>query len=61
MNPKEELNLLTRIARSSTKERALCCPECGGEVILMRGKLICGCGWEGSSLLELEVKNESSG
>ena len=57
------LDSLIRVSRSKPVRRELCCPERGMDVVLADGVLRClsivvrvKCGWEGTRLAELAVK-----
>lgn len=64
MSDDDTLDTLVRVSRHyRVRERRLCCPECGGDVELVGGTLMCTqgegvarCFWAGAKLAELAVR-----
>lgn len=57
MTDADTLGTLIRVSRNyRVKRRELCCPSCGGDVVLRDGRLWCGCGESFGELRELGVK-----
>lgn len=58
----DDLPTLIAVSRARPRERRLCCPQCGGEVVLVDGALMChtkartwSCGRAGERLAELTL------
>ena len=49
------LDTLIAVVKAKPKERELCCPDCGGSIVLAGGLLLCGAGHGRETLAELAV------